>query len=206
MTGRCHFRKIVRTLMVAEEAMRKLLKWIGIVLGGLFLLLFVTAGVVYAWTEVQFNHTYNIHPEMLEIPSDEEAITRGRHLEDAILDCTLCHGEDLGGGAIINEPGLFTIYAPNLTAGEGGAGAYFSDEDWVRAIRHGVGPDGKALVFMPADIFTQLNADDLASVIAYVKSFPPIDNKVPEPKISLIARAFIMPQSFEHVITQAKND
>ena len=37
MTGRCHFRKIVRTLMVAEEAMRKLLKWIGIVLGGLFL-------------------------------------------------------------------------------------------------------------------------------------------------------------------------
>jgi hypothetical protein len=129
--------------LLPEKTMRKLLKWIGIVLGGLVMFLVVAAGMVFVWTEVQFNHTYNIQPKMLEIPSDEKAIARGRHLEDAILDCTLCHGEDLGGGAFIDEPGLFTIYAPNLTAGKGGAGAYFTDEDWVRAVRHGVGTDGK---------------------------------------------------------------
>jgi cytochrome c553 len=172
--------------------MRKLLKWIGTVSGGLIMFLAVAAGVVLAWTEAQFNHTYNIQPEMLEIPSVEEAIARGRHLEDAVMDCTLCHGADLGGGVFVDEPGLFTIYAPNLTAGEGGAGAYFADEDWVRAIHHGVGADGKALLFMPADIFTHLSAEDLAAVIAYAKSFPPVDNKVQEPKISLIARAFIV--------------
>lgn len=172
--------------------MRKLLKWIGIVLDGLVVLLLFVAGVVYGWTEIQFNSTYNIQPDSLAIPSDEETIARGRHLEDAILDCTLCHGKDLGGGMVIDEPGLFTIYAPNLTTGEGGAGAYFTDEDWVRAIHHGVGVDGKALILMPADIFSHLSADDLAAVIAYAKSFPPVDNQVPEPEIGIIARAFIM--------------
>lgn len=172
--------------------MRRVFKWIGILVGGLVVLLSVAAAVVFAWTEAQFNSTYNIRPESLVIPSDEEAVARGQHLEDAILDCTLCHGENLGGGVFIDEPGLFTIYAPNLTAGEGGAGAYFTDEDWVRAVHHGVGPDGKALLFMPADVFTHLSAQDLAAVIAYAKSFPPVDNKVPEPEISLIARAFIL--------------
>jgi hypothetical protein len=175
-----------------EFKMRKMLKWIGIVLGGLVSLSLVAAGVIYAWTEAQFNRTYSIQPELLVIPTNEAAISRGQHLGDAILDCTFCHGEDLGGAVFFDEPGLFTVYAPNLTAGEGGVGAYFTDEDWVRAIHHGVGADGKALVFMPADIFSHLSAEDLAAVIAYAKSFPPVDNRVPEREISLIARAFIL--------------
>lgn len=170
--------------------MRKLLEWPGIALGGLTVLLRATAGIAFAWAKSLFNRTYNIQNERLVTPSDEVAIARERRLEDAILDCTLCHGEDLIDGAFIDQPGLFIIHAPNLTTGAGGAGASFTNEGWVRAVRHDVGQDGKAL--MPAAIFSYLSAEDLAAVIAYVKRFPPVDNQVPEPELSLIAGAFIL--------------
>jgi cytochrome c553 len=134
----------------------------------------------------RINKRYDIQPEALTIPTDDQASARGRHLDAALLTCTDCHGEDLSGKVLIDEPGLFAIYAPNLTAGEGGAGAYFTDADWVRAIRHGVDPDGKALLFMPAEVFSNLSAEDLVDVIAYIKSFPPVDNHVPEPEVSPI--------------------
>ena len=37
---------------------------------------------------------------------------------------------------------MLSIPTPNLTTGEGGIGAAFSDKDFERAIRHGVGSDG----------------------------------------------------------------
>ena len=86
--------------------------------------------------------------------------------------------------------GCSPVYAPNLTAGRGGVSTRFSNADWVRAVRHGVNQDGKALMFMPADIFNHLSAEDLVAVIAYAQSFPPVDNQAPEPEIGLVGRIF----------------
>lgn len=45
---------------------------------------------------------------------------------------------------------LGRIDSANLTSGEGGVGQQFSsDEDYVRALRHGIDPDGKP-IYMPA--------------------------------------------------------
>jgi mono/diheme cytochrome c family protein len=81
-----------------------------------------------------------------------------------------------------------------LTSGEGGVGQeYQSDEDYVRAIRHGIDPAGKP-IFMPAVISgAYLSDEDLAAIIAYVKSVPPVDhvlhgsNFTPLAKIMLAA-------------------
>jgi mono/diheme cytochrome c family protein len=65
----------------------------------------------------------------------------------------------------------------NLTSGEGGIGNEFTTEDYVRAIRHGIGPDGKP-IFMPAVVSTaHLGDEDLGAIIAYLQNLPPVDRK-----------------------------
>jgi mono/diheme cytochrome c family protein len=176
---------------VEEVKMKKVLKWIGVILSGLVGVILIAGIALLLYAGSMINKTYNIQPEHIAIPSNGAALTRGQHLEQAILSCFECHGEDFGGGTVIDEPGLMTVYAPNLTAGTGGVGTSYSDVDWIRAVRHGVSPDGEALFLMPADIFSNLSAEDLGAVIAYVRSFPPVDNQVPEPEISLTARIFL---------------
>ncbi len=152
--------------------MKKLLKWIGIALVGLLGLVVLATIAVYAITAYRFNQKYDIQPPRLPIPQDEDTIARGRHLDDALLDCTFCHGDDLGGGVVVDEAGLFTVHAPNLTTGEGGLSLKLSDDDWIRAVRHGVGSDGKPLLFTSSDIFNHLSSGDLAAIIAFAKSLP----------------------------------
>jgi mono/diheme cytochrome c family protein len=74
---------------------------------------------------------------------------------------------------------LITLSFPNLTAGTGGVGANNTDEDWVRAIRHGVGHDGRGLLLMPSRDFYSLSDEDLGFLIAYLKTLPPVDSELP---------------------------
>ena len=121
--------------------------------------------------------------DAVAVPDDEAALVRGEHLVRAISACDGCHGENLGGMVLLDDPAIMTLYGPNLTGGEGGAGARLSDMDWVRAIRHGVGSDGKSLTLMPAQDFRWMTDEDLGAVLAYIKSLPPVDNEIPVPRL-----------------------
>lgn len=58
----------------------------------------------------------------------------------------------------------------------------------MRAIRHGVDPDSKSLLLMPAEDFYYFSDADLGAIIAYVKSVPPVDHTVADPVLSIPAR------------------
>jgi cytochrome c553 len=73
------------------------------------------------------------------------------------------------------------VVAPNLT--RAGVGASFQDADFVRAIRHGVDPSGRQLWVMPADDYNHLSDDDLAALIAYLKSLPASPATLPDSQI-----------------------
>jgi cytochrome c553 len=163
--------------------MKKVLKWIGIVLGGLMALLLVVAVVLYILGSTRINKTYHIQPEAIAIPTDAATIARGQHLVEAVTFCGECHGERLGGDVFEDEPMIATFYADNLTSGQGGVGATFSDADFVRAIRQGVDPQGRGLMIMHSDVYHNLSQQDLGAIIAYLKSVPPVDNELPEPKV-----------------------
>ena len=163
--------------------MKKVLKWIGIILGGLVALLLVAAVVLYVLGSNRINKTYHIQPEAIAIPTDEAAIARGQHLVDAVTLCKECHGDQFEGDVFEDEPMIATFYAPNLTSGRGGEGAAYSDADYVRAIRHGVDPQGRGLMIMHSDVYHNLSRQDLGAIIAYLKSVPPVDNELPEPKV-----------------------
>jgi mono/diheme cytochrome c family protein len=163
------------------------LKWIGIILGGLVGLLVVVLVVLYFIGTAKVNKTYEVPVETLSIPTDAAALQRGEHLA-TILICTRCHVENMAGKVDFAIPGMLTIPTPNLTAGAGGVGSFYTDADWVRAIRHGVGQDGRALFIMPSKSYYYLGDEDLGAIIAYIKSLPPVDNKLPERRIELLGR------------------
>lgn len=172
---------------------RKILKGIGIVLGSLLGFLVLAFAVLYIIGTVKWNRIrgkeYNVPVETITIPTDPASIARGKHIV-AIQMCQYCHSNDLSGQSD-SVPGLVTFAFPNLTSGVGGVGATNTDEDWVRAIRHGVGHDGRGLILMPSRIWYYLSDDDLADLIAYLKSLPPVDNELPKTALGPLGRAMI---------------
>jgi cytochrome c553 len=153
--------------------------------------LLVIAGLgIVGLSEMKLRKVHAIPPESITVPDDSASIERGRHLATAISKCTECHGEDLGGQVMEMGPlGAFT--ASNLTSGQGGVGPR-NDAEWVRGIRHGVRPDGRALVFMPSMVFAALNQEDLGAIVAYVKSMPPVDHVLPATHLGPIGRLLIV--------------
>lgn len=125
------------------------------------------------------NRPHDIAVQRITVPTDEEAIAHGKHLVDAVSACRFCHGRDLGGNQVVDLV-RFQVATANLTAGEGGVGGTYSDEDWVRTLRHGVAPNGRRLLIMPSHRFSNLSEEDLGAVIAYVRSVPPVDRMIRE--------------------------
>lgn len=154
--------------------MKGCLKWIGIIFGGLILLTLLAGLVLYPIGLNKLTRTYpDIPVETVSIPSDPDAIARGQHIA-TIWACTKCHGDNLSGKLVSDDPLLGVMPASNLTPGKGGIGAAYSDTDWVRAIRHGVKPDATATVLMQAH-YASMSDQDLSDLIAYLKQLPPVD-------------------------------
>lgn len=165
--------------------MKRVLKWIGIGLGGLVGLIALAAVVLSILGGARLNKTHDIQAEAIAIPGDDAALARGEFLTNAI--CTSCHGPDLSGQVMLDEPPIGTVYAANIT----GLGHTHSDADMVKAIRHAVDQDGRQLVIMPAEVFINFSAEDLGAVIAYLKTVPAVDNDVPEPELTFMGRVLL---------------
>jgi len=142
--------------------------------------------------DARLARVYRMPSETLTIPSDPAAIERGEHLVNAVYLCELCHGEDLGGQLQFDDPLSGQIVASNLTAGRGGVGDEFTAADWERAIRHGLGSDGRPLIEMPSNTFADIADRDLGAVIAYLRSLPPVDRELPERKLGLLYRISVL--------------
>ena len=182
--------------------MKKFFKWFGIVLGsllGLIVLLFL--GMALKGYSMM-NKKYDVKVESIAIPADAEALARGEHWVNA--QCIGCHGDDLSGGPFFEAP-FATVDAKNLTSGKGGIGGEFKDEDWIRALRHGVGTDGVTVFIMPAGDFRYFSDADLADVIAYVKSIPPVDKETREPNFNLLGKAMVGAGIFGKGVLVAKD-
>ena len=126
--------------------------------------------------------------------STPQRLARGEYIAEHISDCMGCHSQHnwtahdapelpntRGAGQDILIKGLpGKVYAPNITPdAETGAGNC-SDDQLARAIREGVGHDGRALFpLMPYLDFHSMSDEDLASLIVYLRSLPPVRNPLP---------------------------
>jgi cytochrome c553 len=173
--------------------MKRILKLIGKIIAGLVGLIVLAFAVLYIIGTVKWNlirgKDYEIPVDKIAVSADQAPIARGEHIA-AIRMCQYCHTENLSGQSE-SVPGLVTFAFPNLTPGAGGVGAANTDEDWVRAIRHGVGHDGRGLILMPSRIGYYLSDEDLADLIAYLKNLPPVDNKLPKTELGPLGRVMM---------------
>jgi mono/diheme cytochrome c family protein len=115
-----------------------------------------------------------------------ETVARGRALTDA-GDCGSCHTADpskpFAGGKRIDTP-FGGVYSANLTPDrDTGLGAW-SDDDFVRALRFGVGPDGsRYFPAFPYPHFTKMIKPDVLAIRAYLETLPPVRNEPPPPEL-----------------------
>jgi mono/diheme cytochrome c family protein len=166
--------------------MKKVLKWIGIVVGGLLVVALLVVGGMILSVNSRLNKTYSPQAEPLAIPTDEAALAIGRHYAE--IHCQACHGPDLGGGPFFEDPSIGVVDAPNLTTGQGSVTAAYTDADWVLALRHGVRHDGKSVFIMPSNDFYFLSDADLGGVIAYMKTVPPVDREIRPRSLTAMAK------------------
>ena len=123
----------------------------------------------------------------------ETEVQRGKYLLD-IIPCTDCHTPGtflghpdmkryLGGSEVGFEvPGLGIFYGPNLTPDDETGIGKWTKEQIATAITTGKRPDGRILAPpMPVESFKHLTHKDALAIAAYLKSLPPIKNKVPGP-------------------------
>ena len=118
---------------------------------------------------------------------------RGKYLV-SIIPCTDCHTPGtflgkpdmkryLGGSEVGFEiPGLGIFYGPKLTPDDQTGLGKWTKEKIAAAITTGKRPDGRVMApSMPVESFKNLTHDDALAIAAYLKTLPPIKNKVPGP-------------------------
>jgi uncharacterized protein YjiS (DUF1127 family) len=118
---------------------------------------------------------------------------RGQYLV-TLGGCTDCHtpgyffgkpdmARFLGGSEVGFEiPGLGVFHGPNLTPDQETGLGKWSAEEIGKAITAGQRPDGRVLApIMPWHAFAKLTGEDVRAVVAFLRSLPPVKNKVPGP-------------------------
>jgi len=129
-----------------------------------------------------------------------ERLARGKYLVNGIGECFACHGpldasrpgwspvrgKEGSGYANYTPAGKLWYVAANLTPDrETGAGTW-TDDMLARAIREGVGHDGRLLDprVMPYEFYRAMSDEDLASIIVYLRSITAVRNPLPVAKRS----------------------
>lgn len=168
--------------------LRKVLKWIGIVIGSLLVIILIFCAIVYFKTQSRINKKYEVKLQFLTIPvADSSLYQEGKHLAE-IRGCTGCHGDNLAGGRALadeNSP-IGVLYVPNITSGKGGI--QFQDADWIRVLRHGLDNNNHSLWFMPSQDYTDVSNREMIALISYLKQLKPVDKTVPQHQLKPLGR------------------
>jgi mono/diheme cytochrome c family protein len=145
----------------------------------------ILAGLLLCTAFVVGDAHSQIKTELNAEPTPEE-IARGKALTDA-GDCASCHTADpakpFAGGKRIDTP-FGSIYSPNLTPDrDTGLGAW-NDDEFYRALRFGVAPDGSRYYpAFPYPNFTKLTRQDILAIRAYLATLTPVRNTPRAPEL-----------------------
>ena len=153
----------------------------GGVLGALVVIALVAGAALYFIGVSKFRGPADLPAESIAITPDSATLAWGEHLVNT-HGCRGCHLENMQGGVLVDGP-PFRVVASNLTSGLGGVGARLDALGWERAIRHGVGIDGRGLFIMPSEFYNGLSDQDVAAMVAFIQNAPPVDNELPPTRL-----------------------
>jgi cytochrome c553 len=171
--------------------MARLRTWALRVVGALVLIVMLAAGTVYAVSAHQLSRSYADSPLPTPLASTPALVERGRHLA-AVGQCMECHGENLAGLPVIDDPAFGHVYSANLTTGKGGVAGSYTDAELIRAFRQGVKHDGSPIAFMPVADFRNFSDEDASAIVAYLRTIPPVDHVQPKSSLGPIGRMLLI--------------
>jgi mono/diheme cytochrome c family protein len=123
------------------------------------------AGAVWGIAQWRLRTQWPVALTPLKVEPSASLVAEGERLFHT-FGCIGCHHE--AGNVLFEAPGVGRLIAPNITR----RAAEYSDEELVRLIRRGVKHDGTTAIVMPAAELGTLADDDVAAIVAYVRSLP----------------------------------
>ena len=115
----------------------------------------------------------------VEGPPPDSLVARGEYVFRA-CDCKACHtdekhrGKVLAGGRALKTD-FGTFYPPNITPDPDTGIGRWSERDFVRSMREGLGRSGENLYpSFPYPAYTRLSDEDLGALWAYLRAQPPV--------------------------------
>jgi hypothetical protein len=177
--------------------MKKLGKILLLLLLARFVLLAVVISVTIGWRPFIGPRARAASPQTFE--RTPQRLARGRYLTQGLAGCESCHspkdwkthgapnlpGMELA-GQVIPFPELpGRIVASNLTPDSETGSGQWSDGELARAVREGIGHDGRTLFpMMPYDAYHSMSDEDVASIVVFLRSLPPVRNPLPPTQVS----------------------
>lgn len=157
---------VVQTILTFLRT--KIVKRTAIAIAALVVGAFVS---LYAASEWRLARTYNA-PAITLRTGHSASASRGERWSK-IFGCQGCHGAN--GHPLIDRPAFGVLIAPNLTrvAGE------YSDRELAVVIRTGIKRDGTSAIAMPSDAFSSMADEDVADIIAWMRTLKPVADAEP---------------------------
>jgi mono/diheme cytochrome c family protein len=196
-------------------ALRKWQKISGIVL--LVLIVIIAVGITFAigWRPIIGAKKRALTDRKFEVTSAR--LERGRYLVDSVNGCFGCHTDQdwskpgappvagrEGSGHIWADQVLPWLTAPNITPDKETGAGNWTDDMLARAIREGIGHDGRTLFsMMPYPHYREMSDEDLASIIVYLRSVPAVRNQLPTTQMPFPLKYLMnnMPQPVTSTVT-----
>ncbi|MBT2324951.1 cytochrome c [Variovorax paradoxus] len=167
-------------------------RWLKRIALALLILIALAAAALFAGDRLaghKMQRKLDIAVKPVPFREDAAALERGRYLF-ASRGCVDCHGAQGNGRTFVDDGKGLRIAGPNISPGPGSVVAGYTPEDWVRAIRHGVGRNGRVLMVMPSEDYNRFTDEDLASLVAYVRKLEPAAGGAAVLDLPLPMRAF----------------
>lgn len=130
----------------------------------------------------------------LTVEATPERIERGRYLANSVCVCMDCHSTrditkfslplvpgtlGMGGDRFDQNVGMPGVFYPKNITPEGIS--RYTDGELYRVITSGVTKEGRPMFpLMPYPYYGNMADEDIYSIIAYLRSIPPIKNDVPD--------------------------
>ncbi len=169
---------------------------------GLGLIAFCAVGYVvfYFGSQLVMDRKWPVRPAPVRAAHGPAAVAEGARLA-RLYGCQDCHGTELRGRLYVDEPGIASLWAPNLTL----KSRTYSDADFARAIRAGIDPKGRALITMPSVAYSRLSDAETGEIIAYIRSLRPGGEVRPLSNVGWIGRLGLITNDYRTAPVEVAN-
>jgi cytochrome c553 len=172
--------------------MKRIAQWALGVLAGCVALALLAGAFAWLASESVIERHYPLLSIDVPVSDKPAVLARGFHLAK-VTGCFGCHGDDLRGGRVLQKLPHFRIRAANLTLSLKALG----DEQFARALRDGLKPDGTSLWLMPSEDYVYMSNADIAALVSYVHTLPAGGREWPAPKFRRGGRIAILTGELE---------